>query len=60
MRAENNTDSGTGGCLLSGVNSLSGSEPPSFEEGEPAWEASTLPLSYTRQSNLSVILRQKE
>jgi hypothetical protein len=52
MRAENNTDSGTGGCLLSGVNSLSGSESPSFEEGEPTWKAGTLPTELLPQNHI--------
>ena len=50
----------TGECLLRGTNFLPGSDPSSFEQSELAWEASTLPLSYTRPSDLSVILRQKE
>jgi hypothetical protein len=39
-------------CLLRQVNSVSGSDSPSFERGELAWEASTLPLSYTRQNRI--------
>jgi hypothetical protein len=39
----------TGECLLRHVNSEANSGSPSFKDGEPVWEASTLPLSYTRQ-----------
>ena len=49
MRAtKNNTNSRIGGCLLHQANSLSESAPSSFENGKLTWEASILPLSYTR------------
>ena len=35
-------------CLLRSDNSVSKKESPSFEPRRLAWEASTLPLSYTR------------
>jgi len=35
-------------CLLRHTNFVSGSESTSFDLGHIAWEASTLPLSYTR------------
>jgi len=35
-------------CLLRQVNSVSKKKSPSFEGTDLAWEASTLPLSYTR------------
>ena len=35
-------------CLLVGVNSVFESEHLSFDTQNLAWEASTLPLSYTR------------
>ena len=40
-------------CLLRQVNSVSSSGSPSFEGGQLAWEASTLPLSYTRKIKLN-------
>jgi len=43
----------TGECLLRQVNSEANSGSPSFKDGEPVWEASTLPLSYTRQIKLA-------
>jgi hypothetical protein len=39
-------------CLLRHTNSVSESERPSFKDRDPAWEASTLPLSYTRQNRI--------
>jgi len=39
-------------CLLRQVNSVSNSGPPSFEDRQLAWEASTLPLSYTRSNRI--------
>jgi hypothetical protein len=39
-------------CLLRQVNSVSSYGSTSFEERGLAWEASTLPLSYTRQNQL--------
>ena len=38
--------------LLRHVDFVSDSEPASFGQGQIAWEASTLPLSYTRQSRI--------
>ncbi len=38
-------------CLLHSDNSVSKKESPSFEPRGLAWEASTLPLSYTRQNH---------
>ena len=35
-------------CLLRHADLVAESKRASFEEGELAWEASTLPLSYTR------------
>ena len=35
-------------CLLRQVHSVSNSDSSSFEDGQLTWEASTLPLSYTR------------
>ena len=53
MRATNDhAKSKTGGCLLRQANFVSESEPCSFEKGELAWEASTLPLSYTRRNRI--------
>ena len=43
MRTKSNTDLETEGCLLCGDNFVSKSEPRSFDEGEPAWKAGTLP-----------------
>jgi len=37
-------------CLLRQIRSVSNSVSPSFEGTHIAWEASTLPLSYTRQN----------
>jgi len=37
-------------CLLRQPNSVSGAGDSSFGSGEPAWEANTLPLSYTREN----------
>jgi hypothetical protein len=37
-----------GECLLRHADSVAKSRSPSFDEGQIAWEASTLPLSYTR------------
>jgi len=39
-------------CLLRHPNFVSDLESASFEPGQIAWEASTLPLSYTRQPRL--------
>ena len=50
-------DKPTEECLLGGANSVSKQEIISFEGGNLAWEASTLPLSYTRSSQ---ILAQKQ
>jgi hypothetical protein len=36
-------------CLLRHPNFVAKSRSASFEPGVPDWEASTLPLSYTRQ-----------
>ena len=44
-------------CLLRQVNSVSNSESPSFERRGLAWEASTLPLSYTRSADLYYALK---
>jgi hypothetical protein len=52
MRGTKNINSTTGGCLLSGDNSLSGSEPPSFEAGEPAWKVGTLPTELLPQNHI--------
>jgi hypothetical protein len=41
-----------GECLLGGANSVSKQETASFEGGNLAWEASTLPLSYTRPNHI--------
>jgi hypothetical protein len=41
-------------CLLRQGNSVSNSSSPSFEGRQLAWEASTLPLSYTRTFTLHV------
>ena len=38
------------GCLLRQSDSVSGAGDPSFGAGVPAWEANTLPLSYTREN----------
>ena len=38
-------------CLLRSDNSVSKKESPSFEPRGLAWEARTLPLSYTRQNH---------
>ena len=38
----------TGECLLRSTNSVSKKESASFGGRDLAWEASTLPLSYTR------------
>jgi len=43
MTAKNNTGLRRGGCLLHDVNFVSESERGSFEEGELAWKAGTLP-----------------
>jgi len=42
----------TGECLLRSNNSVSKKESASFEGRDLAWEASTLPLSYTRQNHI--------
>ena len=39
-------------CLLRSDNSVSKKESPSFEPRGLAWEASTLPLSYTRPNHI--------
>ena len=39
-------------CLLRQFHSVSNSDSSSFEDGQLAWEASTLPLSYTRQNHI--------
>ena len=39
-------------CLLSKASSVSKRESPSFEVRDLAWEASTLPLSYTRPNRI--------
>ena len=39
-------------CLLRQVNSVSSFGMPSFESRQLAWEASTLPLSYTRPNRI--------
>ncbi len=39
-------------CLLSQASSVSKRESPSFEVRDLAWEASTLPLSYTRSDRI--------
>ena len=39
-------------CLLRQVNFVSDSGSPSFEGRQLAWEASTLPLSYTRPNRI--------
>ena len=41
-----------GECLPCATNSVSGSTPVSFDKQQIAWEASTLPLSYTRQNRI--------
>ena len=43
-------------CLLRKVNSVSNSGSPSFGTRNIAWEASTLPLSYTRPVNYALAL----
>jgi hypothetical protein len=50
MRTKSNTDLETEGCLLCGDNFVSKSEPSSFDEGEPAWKAGTLPTELLPQS----------
>jgi len=42
----------TGGCLLRHPNFVAKSEGSSFESAVPDWEASTLPLSYTRKNRI--------
>ena len=39
-------------CLLRSNNSVSKKESASFGDRDLAWEASTLPLSYTRQNRI--------
>ena len=39
-------------CLLRQVDFVSDSGSPSFDGRQLAWEASTLPLSYTRQNRI--------
>ena len=39
-------------CLLGEGNFIAKSKSPSFEGRDLAWEASTLPLSYTRQNHI--------
>jgi len=51
---KSSADSKTEECLLRGADFLSGSDRSSFEDSKLAWEASTLPLSYTRQNKLHV------
>jgi len=36
-------------CLLCDTNFTANCDPVSFDPGQVAWEASTLPLSYTRR-----------
>jgi len=50
MRAKNNTDLRTRGCLLRGVNFVSESEASSFDDGELAWKAGTLPTELLPQN----------
>ncbi len=50
-RREPVTNKPIGECLLGGANSISKQETASFEGGNLAWEASILPLSYTRQNH---------
>jgi hypothetical protein len=45
---------GTEGCLPCSADSVSKSESSSFEGGETAWKAGTLPLSYSRIRKLHV------
>ena len=42
----------TGECLFRHPNFVAKPEGSSFESGMPDWEASTLPLSYTRQNHI--------
>ncbi|OGO19867.1 MAG: hypothetical protein A2144_04675 [Chloroflexi bacterium RBG_16_50_9] len=43
---------GTGGCLPCSADFVSKPESPSFEGGETAWKAGTLPLSYSRSNRI--------
>jgi hypothetical protein len=54
MRTKSNTDLETGGCLLRHANFVSKSETSSFDEGEPAWKAGTLPPELLPQAALQL------